>query len=192
MTFSKIHVPAGRICWSLLVFAALTFGAAAQVRHGNDSYQAVVIAPDAPETVKYAAREWRHYVEKMTGGKPALYQDGKLRSEPAVYIGESEAAAKLGVSPAGLKTDGFIVRTLPKALVLTGHDYKGRMPICGFRDPWHKGGVWNEQLKLCAFGDSGSLFAVYHVLQHYCGIRWYMPGPIGEVVPENRRSICRT
>ncbi|MBO4649305.1 MAG: DUF4838 domain-containing protein [Lentisphaeria bacterium] len=184
MTVSKIHVPAGRFFWSLLVFAALTFGAAAQVRHGNDSFQAVVIAPDAPDTVKYAAQEWRHYVEKMTGGKPALYKDGKLRSEPAVYIGESEAAVKLGVSPAGLKTDGFVVRTLPKALVLIGHDYKGRMPICGFRDPWHKGGVWNEQLKLCAFGDSGSLFAVYHVLQHYCGIRWYMPGPLGEVVPK--------
>ena len=55
-----------------MIFAALTFGAAAQVRHGNDTFQSVVIAPDAPETVKYAAQEWRRYVEKMTGSKPAL------------------------------------------------------------------------------------------------------------------------
>ena len=95
MTILKRLAAPGKFLLFMAVFGALTFDAAAQIRHGNDSFQAAVIAPDAPETVKYAAQDWRKYVRKVTGTDTKLCTDGKLQEGPAVYIGESEAAAKL-------------------------------------------------------------------------------------------------
>ena len=31
----------------------------------------------------------------------------------------------------------------------------------------------------------GNLWAVYHLLEEALGIRWYMPGPLGTIIPQS-------
>lgn len=160
----------------------MLFSVFASVQYKGGKFNAAVIAPDAAATVKYAAKEWCSYVEKTTKSKVRLYTDGKLRKEPAVYIGFSEAVKSLKISADKIKPEGFIIKTLPSAIVMLGNDYRGKLPITGFRDPWNSGAVWNKKLQIGAFGDAGSLNAVYHFLHEYLGVCWYMPGNIGEVI----------
>ena len=161
----------------------------AEVEHRGKLLKSVVIAPDAPYTVEYAAGELINYVQKITGTRLKLFKDGKLRNEPSFYIGKSEAVTALNVDTQNLKSDGYIIKSFDNALVIAGNDFTGKMPVVGFRDPWNPGTVWNKKLKLGAFGDSGTLNGVYHLLQKNFGIRWYTDGDLGEVLPEKTAKL---
>ncbi|MBO4345745.1 MAG: DUF4838 domain-containing protein [Victivallales bacterium] len=143
----------------------------------------IVIAPDAPDSVKFAAKELSEGLSKRTGAAPKLHEDGALLESPAIYLGVSEATQKFGVTRKDAeKPQSFTIRTLKNGLAIFGKDYGGP-PIVGVRDPWHEGAVLNKRLKLQMFGDCGTLDGVHHFMQKYLGFRWYMPGEIGEVVP---------
>src|ERR1700678_3645378 len=73
---------------------------------------------------------------------------------PFFFVGETALARAQAPLPAGLDPDGFRVRTLPG----------GRVVIRG------------------ATGFATVLAADWYA-QHGMGLRWYMPGPSGEVAP---------
>ena len=66
----------------------------------------IVIAPDAPDSVKFAAKELAEGLAKRTGSTPKLHENGALLESPAIYLGVSEATQKFSHSPSGRsKTD---------------------------------------------------------------------------------------
>ncbi len=145
-------------------------------------YKSIVIAPEAPSAVKFAAKDFADLMKKTCNADLKIYNDGKgLANTAQVYIGDSEAVQKLNVPQDGITGDNCRIKTVDDALVIWGKDYKGPVMI-GFRDPWTKSIVHNSQTGLSVFGENGSMNGVYYFLQKYCGVRFYMPGKIGTVV----------
>ncbi|MDA8085694.1 MAG: DUF4838 domain-containing protein [Nitrospiraceae bacterium] len=153
----------------------------------------IIIGSGQPETVRYAAREFRSYVEKISGARlpiqtaPPDEKPSMERGRDYVLIGESPYTRKLGVSAAGLRPDGFRIIARGNCLVLIGRDYAGP-PMTGMSRTFSLNETYNPDTGISAFGQTGTLYAVYRFLEKYLGVRWYMPGRLGEVI-EKRASI---
>jgi len=155
-------------------------GEVALVRDGKGLAE-IVVAADAPAIVKYAADELQTYVRKMSGAELPITTKPSA-GRVAVYVGESPFVSKLGVRTDDLRTDGFRVAADAGWVALVGRDFKGE-PWSSGAHPFRKSETYNTELGLWAFGEAGSLFAVYEFL-HDQGVRWYAPGELGEVVPQ--------
>ena len=153
------------------------------VRDGKPQ-SVIIIDKQAPDSVRHAARELQEHVAKASGANLPI-QDSTENLAPqtiGIYLGETKAAKTLGVEFANLKSDAFRIIAKDHFLVIAGRDYRGP-PVFGLRNPWQLNEVYNSKLKLGAFGEAGTLNGVYHFLEQYCGVRWYMPGDLGTVVP---------
>lgn len=117
-------------------------------------------APAAAKT-RLAADELQAYVEMITGAKLTIVDDTQAVSGPAVYVGASAGAdaAKLNI-PSNItserREEGYIIHCKGDVLVLAGN---GEGPYLG------------------------TLYAVAEFLNRV-GVRWYMPGEFGEIVPK--------
>jgi hypothetical protein len=150
----------------------------------------IIIDKQAPDSVRLAAHELQGHVAKASGANLPI-QDSTENLAPqaiGIYLGETETAKTLGVDFAKLKSDAFRIIGKDRRLVIAGRDYQGP-PVIGLRNPWWPIEVYNTKLKIGAFGEAGTLNGVYHFLEQYCGIRWYMPGDLGTVIP--RQSTIR-
>jgi len=141
----------------------------------------IIIAKNAPDMVRYAAVELQTYLGQVTGA------DFVIANEPQeglgrIFIGQNPFTDALNLSTDELPADGFIIRSGDNWIAILGRDYSGP-PIYTSQSPFHYDQVYNENLKLGAFGETGSLYGVYRFLEDVCGIRWYMPGELGEIVP---------
>ena len=145
-------------------------------------YTEIVVAPDAPDMTKLAAREFQHFIQAVTGRALPLAVDGVgARKTPAVYIGESAALRQLGIDARGLAPEGYRIVVRPGVLAIVGRDYSGP-PLQAAQNPWRLHDLYNSELKLNALGEAGTLYGVYAFLERVCGIRFYMPGELGTVL----------
>lgn len=146
---------------------------------------AIIASDDAPDSVRLAVSELQGYVEKVTGARLPILKEPIPQSKPGVnlFLGESSFTKALGLNMEGLTSDGFKIVGRDNWLAILGRDYHGK-PIVGLRDPWLYHQVYNEKLKIGAFGETGTLYGVYRFLEDYCGVRWYMPGDLGTVIPK--------
>ena len=176
-----------RILLSTLALLTLTAGAhAASITIAEDGAPAtrIVIGEDAARTVQYAAEELQSYIAKVSGAELPIVEEtpADLRGgmQPGIYLGESRAAKRLRITASDLDPDGFRIATPEDAvMVLIGRDHHG---------PWLPGrhGIMSRCTtpdgKFGAYGETGTLYAVYHLLREI-GCRWFVPGEVGEVVP---------
>ena len=121
----------------------------------------IVVAAEASPNALAAARELQHYIREMSGAELPIVDDSEDVEGPVVLVGESRltrAVEGLEV-PSGrtpmLREEGYVIRCRDGVLVLAGNDTR---PFLGTR------------------------YAVCELL-HRLGVRWYMPGQFGEVVP---------
>ena len=127
-----------------------------------------------------------------------------------IYVGESEHARRAGVTAEGLERDAFRMLSGTSWLALVGKDWDFT-PV----EPWGRshndwqnnkeaewlklaGHPWqnpvgaslykdySKQLDIWNFDHRGSLNAVYAFLRNL-GVRWYMPGELGEILPKLKR-----
>ena len=129
---------------------------------------ACICLPEKPtEAEKNAAGELQVYLKKITGAEiPIVAEQDPTRNPVSsrnrvsgIYVGRTKALETRGASARHgflvSDDDGFIIKTDGDAVLL-----------CGKKD-------W------------GTEFAMYYFLQKYCGVRWFMPTELGEVVPQN-------
>lgn len=105
----------------------------------------------------FAARELQDYILRISGASLPIVVEGEASADCfALAIGATNAADAAGIVPDErvMGRDGFTMRSDGEALVIRGSN------------------------------DLGTLFGVYELLERHFGVRWYMPGEIGEVVPE--------
>jgi hypothetical protein len=107
-----------------------------------------------------AAHDLQEYVRKMSGAELAIAGDDASPAGTWVLVGRSALADVLGADiPAGLtsarREEGFVILARDNRLLLAGND----------AGPYH-----------------GTEYAVYELLERL-GVRWFMPGDFGEVVP---------
>ncbi len=154
------------------------------IKNGKSS-AVIVVDPAAPVNVKYAAKELQTYLQKISG--ISLPITDKPGADVNIFVGEGAGTRAAGLSTKGLKYDGFkIITKGNKAIYLFGRDYKGKKPLVGFKSPFQAIHIYNKKHKICAFGEAGTLYAVYQFLRKNCGVRWFMPGELGEVVPKTK------
>ncbi len=121
----------------------------------------IVTSASPGENARLAAAELQKYLEKITGARLPIATDDAPPAGALVLVGRSkltEAIPGLEI-PSGrtrdLREEGFVIRAHEDRLVLAGNDAE---PYLGTR------------------------YAVVEFL-HSLGVRWFMPGELGEVVP---------
>jgi len=135
-------------------------------------FQRIVIADDANAVQRAAADELALYVGKIAARKLAVIKMSKLAADApglSFFVGEGAAVSALGASPKPWKTEEWMLRSVPRGLVLAGDDATG--------DPW--------SISTAA----GSMLAVYTLLEDHLGVRWFWPGEFGEHVPVNADAL---
>ena len=122
----------------------------------------IVTAATPSENARAAALELQRYVRKMSGAELPIATDATPPSGPLILVGASRLTEPMrGLAiPSGLtrelREEGFVLSCRADRLVLTGND----------AGPYY-----------------GTRYAVVELL-HRLGMRWFMPGEFGEVVPE--------
>lgn len=147
---------------------------------------AIVVEAAAPDSVQLAARELQSYLQRVTGAEVAIRDRADATNSFTIYLGDSAFAREKGIDTAAMKPDGFRILADENWMIIAGKDYAGP-PMTGYDNPYRLNESYNERLKISAFGDTGTLQGVYEFLRTACGIRWYMPGPLGEIVPQMER-----
>lgn len=121
----------------------------------------IVTAAKPAENARLAAADLQRCLEKISGAKLPIATDASPPAGVLILVGASSLTDRIPdlKIPAGmtrnLREEGFMVRTVGDSLVLAGNDAK---PYLGTR------------------------YAVGEFL-HSLGVRWFLPGEVGEVVP---------
>ncbi len=129
----------------------------------------IVIRKGASRLQLDPALELRRYIEKITGARLPIRDDGEEVTGNLILVGESRRTEEMGLPGVAPKGDSFVIKATPGRLILLGND----QVMAG-----------NEGFAFipgkCKWGTSNAVHAFLH---DYCGVRWFMPGKLGEVVP---------
>ena len=172
----------------------------------------IVVAEQPPRTTMLAAEELQRYIEKISGAVLPVHDRPTKQMPVQIYVGVSPHTDRLGVTDQGLKHGAYRVVSGDDWLVLLGRD-RDYAPVGLFArnhgDWQHRvGPAWeakrgpeaenpyastgykryNRELDLWAMDERGSFNAVTHFLRNL-GVRWYMPGELGQIVPK-RQTIA--
>lgn len=155
--------------------------------------------------VSLAAQELQTYVEKTTGARLPIETAPNDAYPVTIYVGRSPSTDAMDLDDSDLDYGAFRSKIGPDFLVLFGRDVDyepiepwpqgGRSGWSQAHEQWREitGSLWNTpmhddrrfnaELGIWIFDRGGSLNAVNEFLRSL-GVRWYMPGELGEVVPE--------
>lgn len=146
--------------------------AAAVVSSAGRGFSATIVENGRPGAVLVlpvganprAAATLQSYIEKATGAKlPILAEDqlsGVTNATSRVFVGAGQTAGKV-VDLQKLQPEGFVIKTVGEDVYIVGRDAT-------------EAGTRVE----------GTFFGVCEFLERFLGVRWLMPGPLGEVVPK--------
>ena len=137
------------------------------VRDGTPTTEIVI--PDTPvDCVRRAAEELQYYVKEASGATLEIVSesDGHRTGQGRIYLGACEATKQAGVSTDTLTRNGFIIRVVGSDLFLAGRDTVY---------------AWTAH---DSPAETGTLLAVYNLLDRHMGVRWLWPGRLGDVVPK--------
>ena len=172
-------------CFTLILLLCVgSYVSAAVLAPDGRAYRQIVLSDGQPNSVQLAARELQSFLAQITGEEP-LPIVAEPNKSPVIYVGANETLKKQGLDGDKLPSEGWAVRTTGDFLAIYGQDYAGP-PLFGDINPWRTVEAYNAELKLSAFGASGTLTAVYEFLHRVAGVRFYMPGAAGTVVPPRR------
>lgn len=153
--------------------------------HRGSNNAIVVISANPRRPAHVAAKEFVHYIEKITGVRLRIVPDAvvpRLNWSPRrILIGESELTRAYGLSNDDFEPGEFLIQSRDNDLILMGRD-ADEYGLISYED----NGLWpvrESQWRDVLFTDVGTMYAVHELLQRELGVRWYLPGEIGEVVP---------
>ncbi len=171
------------ILLSFCIFSAPVFSDQT-LAEGGRSNAVIVVAPAAADSVQTAARELQKHFQMVTDAQIPIAASSGPVTTCTIYLGDSDFSRSKGIDAAKMPPDGFQILSGDHWLIIAGKDYAGP-PLTGAFNPFRRNETYNDTLKLSAFGDAGTLCGVYYFLDHYLGVRWYMPGDLGIVAPKN-------
>ena len=113
---------------------------------GKSSYR-IIISTNALPSERYAAEELQGYLKKISGTTLPIVTDDQRETAREIILGDNAHFRSLGIKEdiGALGTDGFLLRTDHKRLIITGGKPRG------------------------------TLFGVYALLEEKLGVRWFTP-----------------
>ena len=163
------------IVFPLLAIALPTVSASGMILVREGKPVCIIVTGNNPvPSQNVAAEELQYHLEKMTGAVVPIVAEKDLGPTDAILIlvGQSNLLKSKGIDTTQLKRETFIVKTMDNVLILAGEDGGTRNP---HTEPYHSSRV-----------RTGTLFAVYDLLQDEFGVRWIWPGQTGEVIPKRK------
>ena len=158
-------------CVIVAAIAALIGGDlfAADIRlvEKRSSEYCILLAANAPASVRLAASELREYVEKTTGASLTVVNRNKPPSCPYISLGVNAASKAAGLDVSVIPLEGYQITTRGGNIFILGVD--------------------TPDGKKTQYGGTsdGTLNGVYTFLEAFLGVRWVMPGEVGEYVPRH-------
>jgi hypothetical protein len=122
----------------------------------------------APTSVKEAARELQRTLKVSTGVEIPIREEP---AAPMICLGDSPAVRQAGISAGELPYETYRLLTQGGNLYIAGRDTPDGATTPG-------SGV-----------SRGTQFGVYTFLEKVVGVRWLMPGPLGEEIPRHSRLV---
>ena len=167
---------------SAIIGIILSFPCAAQVslvREGEA--RAVILRAYEPSSVaRYAIEELIWHLEKATGIRLKVLPESEEPAEihTRIYIGQTEAARRNGITPECLLREVYMMRSVGNDLFIVGREDN--------EDPLRQDNP-----------NVGTLFGVYEFFEHFLGVQWLWSGELGTYVPKTKpwnsgRSMRRT
>ena len=138
----------------------------------------ILLSTQPTGAAQFGAFELQHHLKLMTGATlPILWAD-TVPVGPCIVVGDNPALDELGIDPAALAFEEYVIRTVDGLIVLAGRDAQKLDPVAydmgdlTKTDGWP--GFWDER---------GTLHAVYDFLERCCGVRWLNQTELGTVCP---------
>ena len=113
----------------------------------------IVLADGDDAVLKRAAGDLQHYVEAISGVRLPIRKDGRRVDGVGLYIGRCAPSLETDPPPADVTPEAFAIRVRDGNVLFAGR---------------------------CAHAVE---FAVYTFIEDRLGVRWFWPGPLGEVLP---------
>lgn len=205
-----LNMKSTRIIFTAFILAPLALAHAADrfIVENSQPRAAIVISETPTRSAKLAAGELQAFVEKISGGRLPIVTAPTGDLPVKIYVGESVWARRAGVDAAGLERDAFRIVSGSHWLALVGEDrdFTPVEPWTRNHGDWQKnreaewltlaGHPWRNPVAASLYKDysktldiwnldhRGTLNAVYAFLRDL-GVRWYMPGELGEIVPKS-------
>ena len=133
------------------------------VKEGRSGF-VILHAPLAPASVRTAATELQHYLEKATRAKiPVVTNDAP---SPFIALGDTTVARAAGIVARDVPLEGFRIVSRDGNLFIVG-------PDTGDGEKTRQGGT-----------SAGTLNGVYSFIEDYLDVRWLLPGEMGEDAPQ--------
>ncbi len=129
------------------------------------SPKATIVLAESPDPLEtYAAHELNRYVRAITGCELPIRSEPDQAGGYAISLGATRGAAAAGfeLTEARLGRDGYAAAADPTGLLIAG-----RSPL-------------------------GTLYGVYDLVEREFGVRWFVPGDLGEVVPRKETVAVGT
>lgn len=174
------------------------------VKDGKANAQ-IIITKDAIRPLELAAEQLQEYIEKISGAKLPINNTPDANIPVKIYVGKSQYTDELKINGDELKHGGFRMVSGKDWLALIGRDrryippkihpktskdfprvYKEWDKATGEKFGWPYTQLWKEYHKglgIWEKDERGSFNATTRFLMDL-GVRWYLPDPLGEVVPE--------
>ncbi len=112
-----------------------------------------------PLPILKVAQELQSYLTRVTGVELPIEKKQTNADRPAIHVGLTPFAGKQNIPFEEYDRDAYILKRFGSQVVLAGKD------------------------------DWGTEMATYDFLERVCGIRWLMPGELGEVIPETKELV---
>ncbi len=146
------------------------FMAAAVVLGPGDAE--VVIAPDAPRSIVFAAQEATNLISRVLGA-PVPVRTAPTPGRKSLILGSNDWTRAVGIDTANLPRDAFAIKSDDCRVYVAGRDDpKADLPALMEKGYCHR--IINEH---------ATLFGVYELLERHAGVRFYFPGEIGTIIP---------
>jgi len=156
---------------SFSVLACFWLGAAFAVELHPDGTE-IVIAPEAPSPVRFAAKEMESFLGRVLGANVPRV-DSPSKGKSSIVLGGNKWSRAAGIDPDRLPDDGFCIVASSNCIYICGKD--------------DDNGDFSGRLKRGTYGCSGkrgTLFGVYEFMERYAGCRFFFPGEMGTIIPE--------
>lgn len=148
----------------------------------NGAPAATIVVPAAPGPAWFAAGELREHVRAITGAELPVVKDGAPVEGTRIEIGDTAAARAAGLGSALFKEQEYAIAFRGNVLFLAGADPALNAAQTNSPLDFTKRPGWYTPM--------GSLYAVYDLLERYCGVRWYFPTDDGCVLPPKTNTLA--